>query len=148
MQKIVRDELVPQILSDNDFIEPRQPRYRRFRNMARGLFVISMAFLAGGFSSVCFAQDPAAGDSSKLTRDAFKSRVNADRERLDQRREELRREHEKQVGRRREEIQLDREKRFGLKQEELRLGREKRIEPKRDELRRDREGQKDLRGLN
>ena len=31
MQKVVRDELVPQLLDDYDLIELRQPRYRRFR---------------------------------------------------------------------------------------------------------------------
>ena len=34
MQKVVRDELVPQILDDDDLIEPRPPRYRRFQNSA------------------------------------------------------------------------------------------------------------------
>ena len=32
MQKVVRDELVPKILNDDDDLtEPHQPRYRRFR---------------------------------------------------------------------------------------------------------------------
>lgn len=34
MQKIVREELVPQILDDDDLIEPHQPRYRRFQSSA------------------------------------------------------------------------------------------------------------------
>ena len=32
MQKVVRDELVPQLLDDDDLVEPRQQRYRRFRH--------------------------------------------------------------------------------------------------------------------
>jgi hypothetical protein len=39
------------------------------------LFVIAIAFLAAGPSSVCFAQDRATGDSSKLTREEWQSRV-------------------------------------------------------------------------
>ena len=101
-----------------------------------------------GSSSVCLAQDRATGDSNKLTREEWQSRVNASRERLEQRREELRLEREKQLGPKQEELQRDRENRFGAKQQELRLDREKRIESKRDELRREREKQKDLRGLN
>lgn len=31
MQKVVSNELVPQILDDDDLIEARQSRYRRFR---------------------------------------------------------------------------------------------------------------------
>src|SRR5437868_2466931 len=92
--------------------------------MNRILFFVAMACLATGLSSVCFAQDHATGGSNKLSREEWQSRVKATRERLEQRREELR---------------LEREKRLGLKQEELRLNREERIEPKRDELRRERE---------
>ena len=33
MEKIVRDELVPKIISDDDLIEPPRPKYRRFRKM-------------------------------------------------------------------------------------------------------------------
>ena len=77
--------------------------------------------LAAGFSSRCFAQDHATGDANKLTQQEWQSRVNATRERVEQRREELR---------------LEREKRYGLKQEELRLDRENRYGPKPDELRR------------
>ena len=86
--------------------------------MARGLFVIVIAFLAAGSSSVCIAQDRATGDSGKLTRQEWQSRVNATRERLEQQREKLR------------------------------LEREKRNEPKRDDLQRGRETQQDLRHLN
>jgi hypothetical protein len=31
MEKVVRDKLVPMILNDDDLVEPRQQRYRRFR---------------------------------------------------------------------------------------------------------------------
>lgn len=34
MQKVIRDELVPQLLDDDDLTEPLQPRYRRFQNSA------------------------------------------------------------------------------------------------------------------
>ena len=34
MQKVIREELVPQLLDDDDLIEPLQPRYRRFQNSA------------------------------------------------------------------------------------------------------------------
>jgi hypothetical protein len=115
--------------------------------MKRSLFFIAMACLAVGFSSVCFAQDRATDDS-----------VNATRERLKQRREELRLEREKPLEPKREELRLDREKRLGPKQEELRLDREKRIgpkqeelrleiEPKRDELRRERDEQREQKGI-
>jgi hypothetical protein len=109
--------------------------------MNRSLFFVAMACLAAGFgfSSVCFAQDHATGDSNKLSPEEWQSRVNATRERLEQRREELRLEREKRLGPKREELRLEREKRLGPKQEELRLNREERIEPKRDELRRERE---------
>ena len=128
--------------------------------MKRSLFVIAMACLAAGFSCVGFAQDHATDD--KLTREEWQSRVNAARERLKQRREELRLEREKQVGPKREELRLDREEqlgpkqeelrldrkeRFGPMQEELRLDREKRIEPKRDELRRERDEQREQKGI-
>jgi Skp family chaperone for outer membrane proteins len=131
--------------------------------MKRSLFFNAMACLAASFSSVCFAQDHATDESNKLTREEWQSRVNATRERLNQQRDELRLEREKQLGPKREELRLDREERiepkqealrrdrenrFGAKQEELRRDREKRIEPKRDELRREREKQKDLQGLN
>jgi len=109
--------------------------------------LILMACLAAGFSSVCFAQDRATGDSNKLTREEWQSGVNATRERLEQRREELRLEREKRIGPKREELQLEREKRFGPKQEELRLDREKRIEPNRDALRRERDEQRERKGF-
>lgn len=31
MQKVIREELVPQLLDDDDLTEPLQERYRRFR---------------------------------------------------------------------------------------------------------------------
>jgi hypothetical protein len=31
MQKVIREELIPQLLNDDDLTEPLQPRYRRFR---------------------------------------------------------------------------------------------------------------------
>ena len=34
MQKVIREELVPRLLDDDDLTEPLQPRYRRFRNSA------------------------------------------------------------------------------------------------------------------
>ena len=34
MQKVIREELVPQLLDDDDLTEPLQPRYRRFGNSA------------------------------------------------------------------------------------------------------------------
>jgi hypothetical protein len=113
--------------------------------MKRSLFFIAMACLAAGFSSVCFAQAPATDD--RLTREEWQSRVNATRERLKQRREELRFEREKQVGPKQKKLRLDREEQFGAKQEELKLDREKRIEPKRDELRRERDEQREQKGI-
>jgi hypothetical protein len=128
--------------------------------MKRNLFFIAMACLAVGFSSVCFAQDHATDD--KLTREEGQSTVDATRERLKQRREELRLERDKRIepklqelqldrenriGPKREELQLDREKRIGPKREELRLDREKRIEPKREELRRERDEQREQKGI-
>jgi hypothetical protein len=92
--------------------------------------------LAAGFSSMCFAQDHATGDANKLTQEEWQSRVNAARERVEQRREELRLEREKRYELKQEELRLDRENRYGPKQEELRLEREKRYGPKPDELRR------------
>lgn len=32
MEKVVKDELVFEILDDDDLAEPRRPRYRRFRD--------------------------------------------------------------------------------------------------------------------
>ena len=37
MEKVVRDKLVPMILDDDDLVEPRQQRYRRFRDSSKGL---------------------------------------------------------------------------------------------------------------
>jgi hypothetical protein len=34
MQKVIIEELVPQLLDDDDLTEPLQPRYRRFQNGA------------------------------------------------------------------------------------------------------------------
>lgn len=34
MQKVIREELVPQLLDDEDLTEPIKPRYRRFQNSA------------------------------------------------------------------------------------------------------------------
>ena len=34
MQKVIREELVPQLLDECDLTEPLQPRYRRFQNSA------------------------------------------------------------------------------------------------------------------
>jgi hypothetical protein len=116
--------------------------------MKRSLYFIATVSLTAGLSIGCSAQERAPADTSKMTREEWQSRVNASRERLEQRREEQRLEREKQPGSKQEELQRERESRFGAKQEELRLDREKRIEPKRDELRRQREKQKDLRGLN
>jgi hypothetical protein len=113
--------------------------------MVRGLFFIAIAFLAAGSSSVCLAQDRATDDSSKLTREKWQSRVNTTRERLEQRREELKREREERLAPKREELRLDRERRLGPKQEELRRDREERIEPKRDELKLERDKQKNIR---
>jgi hypothetical protein len=93
--------------------------------MVRGLFFIAIAFLAAGYSGVCLAQDRATGDSNKLTRENWQSRVNATRERLERRREELKREREERLAPKREELRLDREKRIGPKREELKLGRDK-----------------------
>jgi hypothetical protein len=96
--------------------------------MKRILFFIAMACLAAGFSSVCFAQ--ATGGSDKLTREEWQSRVNATRERLEQRREGLRLEREEQLGPKREELRLDREERLGPKREELRRERDEQRERK------------------
>jgi hypothetical protein len=107
--------------------------------MVRGLFSIAIALLAAGSSSSCFAQDRPAGESNKLTQGEWQSRVNATRERLEHRREELKREREERLAPKREKLRLDREKRIEPKQEELRLDRERRLGPKQEELRRDRE---------
>ncbi len=34
MQKVIREELVPQLLDDDDLTEPPPEKYRRFRNPA------------------------------------------------------------------------------------------------------------------
>src|SRR3954454_6237524 len=99
--------------------------------MNRALFFVAMTCLAGGFSSVCFAQDHATDDLNKLSPEERQSRVNATRERLEQRREELRLEREKRLGPKREELRLEREKRLGPKQDQLRVNREEQIGPKR-----------------
>lgn len=83
--------------------------------MKRSLILIVMVCLAGGFSSACFAQDRAAGDSNKLTREEWQSRVNATRERLQQRREELRRDREKRLEPRRQELRREQEKKKDLR---------------------------------
>jgi hypothetical protein len=57
--------------------------------------IIAMACVAAGFSSVSFAQDHATDD--KLTREEWQSRVNATRERLKQRRDEMLLERKKQL---------------------------------------------------
>jgi hypothetical protein len=111
--------------------------------MVRGLLFVTIAFLAAGSLSVCLAQDSATGDSNNLTREEWQSRVNATRERLEQRRKEMKREREERLAPKREELRLDREKRIEPKQEELRLDRERRLGPKQEELRRDREGRVD-----
>ena len=101
--------------------------------MKRVLFVIATIGLTAGLSIGSYAQERAAADTAK-SREEWQSRVNATRERLERRREELRRE---------------RDERLGPKREQLRLDREGRIEPMRDKLRLEREKQKDLRrGLN
>ena len=56
------------------------------------------------------------GDPNKQAREHWQSRVNANRERLEQRREELRREREERLAPKREELRLDREKRIEPKQ--------------------------------
>jgi hypothetical protein len=35
MQKVIREELVPQLLADDDLAEPFQPRYRRFQSSSQ-----------------------------------------------------------------------------------------------------------------
>ena len=80
-------------------------------------------------------------DPNRQTREEWQSRVNANRERLEQRREELRREREERLAPKREELRLDREKRIEPKQQELKLDRENRPGSKQEELRLDRENQ-------
>ncbi|MFC7700491.1 right-handed parallel beta-helix repeat-containing protein [Bradyrhizobium sp. GCM10028915] len=92
--------------------------------MYRSLFFVAITCLAGGVSSVCFAQDHATDYLNKLSPEEWQSRVNATRERLEQRRKELR---------------LDREKRLGANQEKLRLNRDEQIGPTRNDLLRERE---------
>ena len=104
-------------------------------HMKRTLFVIAMVCVVAELPSKTFAQDRV--DPNKQTREEWQSRVNATRERLEQRREELRR--EKQLEPKREELRRDREKRIEPKQEELRIDREKRLRAKQEELRLDRE---------
>ena len=58
-----------------------------------------------GFFKRVLRADHATGDANKLTQEEWQSRVNATRERVEQRREELR---------------LEREKRYGPKPDELR----------------------------
>ncbi len=95
--------------------------------MSRSLLFVAMVCLAASFSSVCFGQNRATGDSNELSSEEWQSRISATRKRLERWREELR---------------LDREKRLGPKHEELSLNSEKRIEPKRDELGRESKGGK------
>ena len=112
--------------------------------MRRGLFFIAMVGLITSLPIGSHAQQRAPADTAKSLEE-WQSRVNASRERLEQRREALRAEREKQLAPKQEELQRDRESRFGAKQEELRIDRARRIEPRRDELRRGREEQKELR---
>ena len=76
---------------------------------------------------------------SNLTREEWQARVNANRERLEERREEMKREREKQLAPKREELRLDREERLGPKREEIKRDRRERIEPKREELERNKQ---------
>jgi hypothetical protein len=108
-------------------------------HMKRSLFVIAMACLAAALPVRSSAHDGVTADPNKQGREQWQSRVNANRERLEQLREELRLEREKRLAPKREELRLDREKRIERKQEELRLDREKRLGTKQEELRLDRE---------
>jgi hypothetical protein len=117
--------------------------------MKRSFFVIAITCLAAALPVRSFAQDRVTGDANKQTSEQWQSRVNAGRERLKQRREELRREREERLAPKGEELRLDRDERiepkqFGPKKEELKLDRENRIEPKREELRRERDRQKEI----
>ncbi len=149
-------------------ISPPQP------DLSMKLFLMTItASLAAGIPAACLGQDRA--DPKALARQEWQSRVNENRERLEQRREELRRQRderlapkreqlrldreqrvepkqeelrldlEKRLGAKREELRMDRENRFGPKQEEIRQDRENRIEPKREQLKREIEKQNDLR---
>jgi hypothetical protein len=112
--------------------------------MRRGLFFIAMVGLITSLPIGSHAQERAPADTAK-GREEWQSRVNASRERLEQRREVLRAEREQQLAPKQGELQRNREIRFGAKQEALRLDRERRVEPKREHLRREREEQKELR---
>ena len=98
--------------------------------MRRSFISIAPGLLALAFP--CLAQDRAIGNPS--TREEWQSRYNATRERLEQRREELRREREERLGPKREQSRLDREQRIEPRQEELKRDREKRLGTRQEEI--------------
>lgn len=70
--------------------------------MKRSLFVIAMACLAAALPVRSSAQDRVTDDPNKQARGEWQSRVNSNRERLQERREEMKREREKQIEPKRE----------------------------------------------
>jgi hypothetical protein len=80
--------------------------------MKRTRFVIAMACLASALPVRSSAQDRVTVDPNKQAREQWQSRVNANRERLEQRREEMRLDREKRLAPKREELRLDQEKRI------------------------------------
>jgi hypothetical protein len=103
------------------------------------ILMIAVATLVGSVPVACFAQARANSDPIKQGREEWQSRVNENRERLEQRRKELKREREERLGPKREQLRIDREQRIEPKQEELRIDREKRLGPKQEEIKQDRE---------
>jgi hypothetical protein len=92
------------------------------------ILMIALAALIASVPVACFAQDRATGDPNKLGREEWQSRVNENRERLHERREELRRDREQRLAQKREKLRFDPESRIELKREELRREREKQKE--------------------
>ena len=82
--------------------------------MKRSFFVIATVSLTAGLSIGCCAQERATADATKMGREEWQARVNASRERLDLRRQELTRERNKQIDPRREELTRERNKQIDL----------------------------------
>jgi hypothetical protein len=80
--------------------------------MKQSLFFLATVSLTAGLSIGCYAQERATADTTKISREEWQARVNASRERLDLRRQELMRERNKQIDPRREELTRERNKRI------------------------------------
>jgi hypothetical protein len=82
--------------------------------MKQSLFFLATVSLTAGLSIGCYAQERATADTTKMSREEWQARVNASRERLDLRRQELMRERNKQIDPRREELSRERNKQIDL----------------------------------